>query len=82
MVSKALNTFVSIGARFLTAYPDQHSSMQLCVSIAISMWYFTRDKSTVGNHTFFQAFCVAFFYHLGTCAFESLIIGENFMLAV
>lgn len=49
--------------------------MQLCVATSISMWYFTKEKKRVGNHTFFQAMFYATFYHLGTCAFGSLIVA-------
>ncbi len=50
--------------------------MQLFVATSISMWYFTRDKIRVGNSTVFQAVCLASFYHLGTAAFGSLIVGK------
>ena len=55
-------------------------SMQLCVATSIAMWYFTKNKKLVGNHTFVQAMCLSSFYHLGTCAFGSLILGKVVVL--
>jgi choline transporter-like protein 2/4/5 len=48
---------------------------QLVVAMSVSMWYFTKDKSTVGNKTFFAAAKKAMYYHFGTAAFGSLIIA-------
>lgn len=48
---------------------------ELVIAISISMWYFTREKNTIGNSTFFRGFATASTYHLGTCAFGSLIIA-------
>jgi choline transporter-like protein 2/4/5 len=48
---------------------------QLVVAMSVSMWYFTKDKKTIGNHTFFAAVKKAMWYHLGTAAFGSLIIA-------
>ena len=48
---------------------------QLVVAMSVSMWYFTRDKKTVGNATFFKAAKTAMWYHMGTAAFGSLIIA-------
>jgi choline transporter-like protein 2/4/5 len=48
---------------------------QIVVAMSVSMWYFTRDKSTIGNGTFFTAMKKAMYYHLGTAAFGSLIIA-------
>ena len=48
---------------------------QLVVAMSVSMWYFTKDKSTVGNKTFFAAAKKAMWYHMGTAAFGSLIIA-------
>jgi hypothetical protein len=47
---------------------------QLTLAMAISSWYFTRDKSTVGNSTLISAIHNTW-YHLGTAAFGSLIIA-------
>jgi Plasma-membrane choline transporter len=38
-------------------------------------YYFSRDKSTTGAGTFFNALKIGFVYHLGTAAFGSLIIA-------
>jgi len=43
--------------------------------MSVSMWYFTKDKKTIGNHTFFEAAKKAMWYHLGTAAFGSLLIA-------
>ena len=48
---------------------------QLVVAMSISTWYFTREKKTVGNGTFFSSMKKAMWYHLGTAAFGSLIIA-------
>ncbi|GMI20916.1 hypothetical protein TeGR_g11602 [Tetraparma gracilis] len=48
---------------------------QLVVAMSVSMWYFTKDKKTVGNGTFFKAAKSAMWYHMGTAAFGSLIIA-------
>ncbi|GMH74283.1 hypothetical protein TrST_g7085 [Triparma strigata] len=48
---------------------------QLVVAMSISTWYFTRDKKTIGNGTFFTTMKRAMWYHLGTAAFGSLIIA-------
>lgn len=50
---------------------------EVSVSLAISMWYFSRNKNSVSNATLFKAIGLASFYHLGTCAFGSLIIGKG-----
>mmetsp|Transcript_23063 Transcript_23063/g.47812 ORF Transcript_23063/g.47812 Transcript_23063/m.47812 type:complete len:770 (+) Transcript_23063:37-2346(+) len=48
---------------------------QLVVAMSISTWYFTKDKKTIGNGTFFSTMKKAMWYHLGTAAFGSLIIA-------
>jgi len=48
---------------------------QLVVAMSISTWYFTKDKSTTNNGTFFTAMKKAMWYHMGTGAFGSLIIA-------
>jgi len=48
---------------------------QLIIALAVATWYFTKDKSTVGNSTFFWAFRTTLRYHLGTAAHGSLIIA-------
>jgi hypothetical protein len=51
--------------------------MQLSVAMSVSMWYFTKDKKQIGNHTVFRAIAITTVYHLGTCAFGSLILGKD-----
>jgi len=48
---------------------------QIVVALSISLWYFNRNRSLVKNATFFKAFRLVSFYHLGTAAFGSLIIA-------
>ena len=48
---------------------------QLVVAMSVAAWYFTKDKKTVGNHTFFASARKAMYYHMGTAAFGSLIIA-------
>jgi choline transporter-like protein 2/4/5 len=48
---------------------------QLVVALAVSIWYFTRDRKQVGNSTFIKSVCLVSVYHLGTAAFGSLIIA-------
>lgn len=48
---------------------------QLIIALAISAWYFCRDKSKIGNVTVIWATKTLIFYHLGTAAFGSLIIA-------
>ena len=48
---------------------------QLTTAMACVGWYFTKDKSTIGNGTVFWATRVSLWYHMGTAAFGSLIIA-------
>lgn len=48
---------------------------QLTLALAIAAWYFTRDKSTIGNGTFIWAAKTTTIYHIGTAAFGSLVIA-------
>jgi choline transporter-like protein 2/4/5 len=48
---------------------------QLVVAMAVSTWYFTRDKSSIGNTTVISSMRRSFRYHAGTAAFGSLIIA-------
>eukprot|EP01038_Epipyxis_sp_PR26KG_P009819 gene9819-13212_t len=48
---------------------------QLTISMAVSCWYFTRDKSLIGNGTVIWAVRAVSYYHSGTAAFGSLIIA-------
>jgi Plasma-membrane choline transporter len=43
--------------------------------VTIVKYYFSRDKSTTGAGTFFNALKIGFVYHMGTAAFGSLIIA-------
>ncbi|KAJ8608720.1 hypothetical protein CTAYLR_009661 [Chrysophaeum taylorii] len=48
---------------------------QIFVALAVSTWYFTKDKSHVGNITVVSSFKLSVFYHSGTAAFGSLVIA-------
>ena len=48
---------------------------QVVIALAISTWYFTRDKSSLGSQTVLWAFKSGMWYHSGTAAFGSLIIA-------
>jgi hypothetical protein len=42
---------------------------------SVSKWYFSRDKSTIGNSTVLTSITTSMFYHSGTAAFGALIIA-------
>ncbi|EKU22325.1 hypothetical protein NGA_2068500, partial [Nannochloropsis gaditana CCMP526] len=44
-------------------------------ALAVSTWYFTRDKGTIGSGTLCKAVGITGLYHLGTAAFGSLVIA-------
>lgn len=48
---------------------------QLAVAVAVSKWYFSRNRRNVGNSTFMKSIFVVLVYHLGTAAFGALIIA-------
>eukprot|EP00980_Cylindrotheca_fusiformis_P012449 scaffold3054_cov129-Cylindrotheca_fusiformis.AAC.13 len=48
---------------------------EMTVSMAVSKWYFTTNKRNVTQHVPFVALWQTIIYHLGTCAFGSLIIA-------
>lgn len=48
---------------------------QIIVALAISSWYFCKEKSTIGSGTVIWAFKTASLYHVGTAAHGSLIIA-------
>ena len=48
---------------------------QLTIALSLVAWYFTRDKSKIGNATVIWAMKTAFRYHMGTAAFGSMIIA-------
>ena len=48
---------------------------QMIVSLAVSCWYFARDKSTTGSRAVLWALKTAVIYHAGTAAFGSLVIA-------
>ncbi|KAL3796266.1 hypothetical protein HJC23_008586 [Cyclotella cryptica] len=48
---------------------------QLVVAVSVSKWYFSRDRSRVGNSTFVKSIFLVSRYHLGTAAFGALVIA-------
>ena len=48
---------------------------QIILALAVSTWYFTRDKGKIGNSTVIWSFKQGAWYHWGTAAFGSLIIA-------
>lgn len=47
---------------------------QIIVAMSIAKWYFTRDKSTIGNLTVVSSISSSIWYHSGTAAFGGLIL--------
>ena len=41
----------------------------------MSKWYFTKDKSTIGNNTVLESIDDVCLYHFGTAAYGSLLVG-------
>jgi len=48
---------------------------QIVIGMSIAKWYFTRDKSTIGNGTVFSSIFSTLYYHSGTAAFGGLILA-------
>jgi choline transporter-like protein 2/4/5 len=48
---------------------------QIITAMALCCYYFTRDKSRIGNCTVLKAMCLIIRYHLGTVAFGSCIVA-------
>lgn len=47
----------------------------MMVSMCFAKWYFTKDKRTVGSRTVLGSVYDTLRYHLGTCAYGSLILA-------
>lgn len=47
----------------------------MIIAIAVAKWYFARNKLTIGSWTVISSIFATFLYHLGTCAYGSLIIA-------
>jgi hypothetical protein len=47
----------------------------MIIAIAVSKWYFTKDKSKLGFSPVLRSIGTTLFYHLGTCAYGSLILA-------
>eukprot|EP00538_Stauroneis_constricta_P011380 CAMPEP_0119551812 /NCGR_PEP_ID=MMETSP1352-20130426/4955_1 /TAXON_ID=265584 /ORGANISM="Stauroneis constricta, Strain CCMP1120" /LENGTH=677 /DNA_ID=CAMNT_0007597927 /DNA_START=70 /DNA_END=2103 /DNA_ORIENTATION=- len=56
-------------AGFIVAFGD------MVVAMAVSKWYFTVDKSSVSSLTVLRSLTLTLLFHLGTCAYGSLIIA-------
>jgi hypothetical protein len=52
----------------------------MIVAMAVSKWYFTVDKGNVSSLTVIASITTTCFFHLGTCAYGSLIIAVIKML--
>merc|ERR1712216_1083838 len=48
---------------------------EIIMALAFAMWYFTRDKGTIGTPTVIKSITWGFWYHAGTAAFGSFIIA-------
>lgn len=48
---------------------------EIIVAMSVAKWYFSRDKSTVGNTTVISSICTSLWYHSGTAAFGALILA-------
>jgi hypothetical protein len=48
---------------------------EIIFAMAVSKWYFARDKSDVGSLTVISSITTSMWYHSGTAAFGSLIIA-------
>lgn len=47
----------------------------MSVSLAVARWYFTREKRRVNSYYVLGALATVVRYHLGTCAFGSLVLS-------
>jgi hypothetical protein len=48
---------------------------EIIAAMSVAKWYFSRDRSSIGNWTVIKCFCQSLLYHAGTAAFGSLIIA-------
>mmetsp|Transcript_2504 Transcript_2504/g.5963 ORF Transcript_2504/g.5963 Transcript_2504/m.5963 type:complete len:703 (+) Transcript_2504:182-2290(+) len=53
---------------------------EMVIAMAVSKWYFTAERRLITQHLPFAALWSTIVYHLGTCAFGSLIIAIIKML--
>jgi hypothetical protein len=56
-------------SNFITAVGD------MIIASAVSKWYFTKDKGRLGFSPVLRSIGTTLFYHLGTCAYGSLILA-------
>lgn len=47
----------------------------MILAMCYAKWYFSRDKSRVGSLTVIGSVCDTLWYHFGTCAYGSLLLG-------
>eukprot|EP00540_Astrosyne_radiata_P020165 CAMPEP_0116832522 /NCGR_PEP_ID=MMETSP0418-20121206/5939_1 /TAXON_ID=1158023 /ORGANISM="Astrosyne radiata, Strain 13vi08-1A" /LENGTH=579 /DNA_ID=CAMNT_0004461893 /DNA_START=77 /DNA_END=1816 /DNA_ORIENTATION=+ len=47
----------------------------MVIAMSVAKWYFTREKKRINSCTVIGSIRDTFFYHLGTCAFGSLILA-------
>jgi len=48
---------------------------EIIIAMSISKWYFSRNKSSVGNSTFLESIGASAYYHIGTAAIGSLLVA-------
>ena len=53
---------------------------EIVLALSASKWFFTRDKSLVGNKTVLYSVVQGLFYHAGTAAFGSLVLAVISMI--
>mmetsp|Transcript_3634 Transcript_3634/g.7266 ORF Transcript_3634/g.7266 Transcript_3634/m.7266 type:complete len:688 (+) Transcript_3634:110-2173(+) len=51
------------------------SAGDMIIAVAVAHYYFARNKATIGSWTVLTSIFHVCFYHLGTCAYGSLIIA-------
>jgi len=53
---------------------------EIIIALSTAKWFFTKEKSSIGNKTVVQSMFQGFFFHAGTAAFGSLIIAVISMI--
>ena len=47
----------------------------MVIAMSVAKWYFARDKKTINSFTVVGSVCSTLYYHLGTCAYGSLVLA-------
>lgn len=53
---------------------------EIIIALSAAKWFFTRDKSSIGNRTVLKSIFQTLFFHTGTAAFGSLVIAVISMI--